>query len=281
MTGFVGDIRHALRSAFRTPVSSAIVVGSLTIGIAANTTVFSFVNAIRFKPLPVQDEATLVDLSETSATELCAGCAVGTSYPGFLDWKSRLRSLAAVGAYREQSLAVSGGITAPERTTGALVSARLFAMLGTAPALGREFGGEDDREGAPPVVIIGDRVWERRFGRAPGALGKTLKVNGVAHEVVGVMPARFGFPEFAEIWIPLAPNATGWTRDDRSLGVIGRMAPGAAISSVRSELRVIAASLARVYPETNAGWDAGVSALRADMTGETAMGLRHIARARR
>jgi len=89
MTDLWLDLRQAIRHCRRAPVLAAVIVGSLTLGIGANTAVFSFVNAIQFRPLPVADERTLVDVSEWSATELCAGCGVGTSYPGFLEWRER------------------------------------------------------------------------------------------------------------------------------------------------------------------------------------------------
>jgi hypothetical protein len=151
MTDLLPDVRYSIRSLRRPSVTSAIVVASLAIGIAANTTVFSFVNAIQFKPLPVRDEATLVDLSETSATQLCAGCGVGTSYPGFLDWAERLQSLEAVGAYREERLVI-GGDPSPAACIDPMLVLRsewrlLPEQLQRARKLG--FRNRDDRSGPP------------------------------------------------------------------------------------------------------------------------------------
>jgi putative ABC transport system permease protein len=120
MTDFWLDLRQAARLCRRAPVMALVIVGSLTLGIGANTAVFSFVNAIQFRPLPVADEDTLVDVSEWSATELCAGCGVGTSYPAYLDWRDRARSFSAMGAYKEESFVVYGG-GEPERHGGAVV----------------------------------------------------------------------------------------------------------------------------------------------------------------
>jgi hypothetical protein len=139
MPAFAADLRHSLRLFRIAPGMSIVVVASLALGIAADTAIFSFVNAIQFKPLPVEDEATLVDLRETSQTELCAGCTVGTSYPTFLDWKASAVSFETMGAYREQRFVVaasgdaSDGFRAgPERVGGALASPGLFPMLGPA-----------------------------------------------------------------------------------------------------------------------------------------------------
>jgi putative ABC transport system permease protein len=162
MTGLAHDLRHAVRLCRRATGTVAVIVGSLALGIGANTAVFSFVNAIQFKPLPVADEATLVDVSEWSATELCAGCGVGTSYPGYIDWKTQARSFSTLAAFKEETFVVSGA-GVPARTGDALVSADLFPMIGVQPALERSFNEADDRAGAEPVVLIDDTMWRVRF----------------------------------------------------------------------------------------------------------------------
>ena len=220
------ELCHALRIFRQAPGMAAAVVASLALGIAVNTAVFSLVNAIQFKPLPVEDEATLVDLSETSQTELCSGCAVGTSYPTYLDWKSAGASFGAMAAYREERFVVSGS-GVPERVGGALISAGLFSMIGVQPALGRGFEAADDAQGAAPVVILSDLLWKTRFASDPNVLGSAFKINGVDRTIAGVMPPGFGFPEFARLWLPLAPAVGDWSRKDRS-----RLSHGSAVVSV-------------------------------------------------
>ena len=129
------DLKQAVRLFRREPRTVAVIVGSLTLGIGANTAVFSFVNAILFKSLPVEDEATLVDLSEWSATELCAGCGVGTSFPTFREWKARATSFSTMAAHKETSITVSGE-GEPQRVGAALVTpdARNRAGPWTRPA---------------------------------------------------------------------------------------------------------------------------------------------------
>ena len=263
------DLRYAFRSAFRTPVAALVIIASLALGIGANTAVFSFVDAVQFKPLPFHDESTLVDVHEWSATELCFGCAVGTSYPGFLDWQSRATAFSQLGAYLENRVVVSGGD--PERVGAALVSAQLFPMLGVHPVLGRHFTPSDDLMGAAPVALISDALWKRRFGGDQGILSRTVRVNGVDRTIVGVMPPGFRYPEFAHLWLPLAPAAGEWKRNDRSLGVVGRLRDGVSLDQARAEVRTMAAALEQSYPATNARWTANVSTLRQDMTSETAM----------
>jgi putative ABC transport system permease protein len=246
-----------------------VIIASLALGIGANTAVFSFVDAVQFKLLPFPDEETLVDVHEWSATELCAGCAVGTSYPGLLDWRARTSSFSEMGAYVENRVVVSGGD--PERVGAALVSASLFPLLGVRPSIGRQFTSEEDLTGAEPVAIISDALWKRKFGAEPEILKRTIRVNGIERPIIGVMPPGFRYPEFAHVWLPLAPAAREWKRNDRSLGVVARLRAGVALDQARGEVKAIAAALAQTYPETNKGWTADVSTLRDDMTSETAM----------
>ena len=264
------DFRSALRLFVRAPLATAVVVVSLGLGIGANTAVFSFVDAIQFKALPFVDEARLVDVHEWSATELCAGCSVGTSYPAFRELQSQSQAFDQLAAYVEGRYAVSGG-EGPERVGGAAVTADLFSTLGVQPSVGRGFTGEDERDNASPTLVIGDLVWKRRFQSTPEIIGRTMRVNGLTRTIVGVMPAGFGFPEVARLWIPLAPEARNWQRTDRSLGVVGRLRPEITIAAAEAEVRTFAAALEAQHPDTNARWTARVTSLREDMTGETAM----------
>src|SRR5262249_30893531 len=165
---------------------------------------------------------TLVDIEETSATALCGGCSVGTSYPTLGDWQSRSRSLVSIGAYEETRKVISG-VGEPERVPACLVNAALLPTLGIQPVLGRTLTADDDRTGAAPVMLLSDLLWRRRFGADPRVLGMTLKVDGVAHEIVGVMPPGFRYPAFAQFWMPLTPARHDQKRGDRSLGVVARL----------------------------------------------------------
>ena len=168
MIGFLEDVAYACRTLRRAPGLVTTAVLSLALGIAATTAVFSFVNALQFKTLPFDDPASLVDIEETSATELCAGCAVGTSYPTLLDWQARARSFSSLGAYQETRLVISG-TGEPERVPAGFVSASLFPTLGIQPIHGRALRADDDRIGAEPVALLSDMLWRRRFGADPAA----------------------------------------------------------------------------------------------------------------
>jgi predicted permease len=268
MSQFLQDIGYACRTLRRSPALVVTAVLSLGLGIAATTAVFSFVNALQFKPLPFADPGTLVDVEETSVTELCAGCAVGTSYPTLRDWQARARSFSALGAAEEFRRVVSGG-PPPERIPSGLVTASLFPMLGVQPALGRGLTAEDDRPGGEPVVLLSDVLWRRRFDADPRVLGTTMKVDGAAFTIVGVMPPDFRFPEFAQFWTPLAPARHEQKRTERSLSVIARLAPGVDVPVAAAEMRTIAGAPAETTPDTNGPWSVRVRSLHEAMTAES------------
>jgi len=248
MDALVSDIRFAFRSLAKSRTFTVVALLSLALGIGANVTVFSLVNALAFKALPFPEANRLVDLHELSATKLCAGCGVGTSYPGFIDWRANTRSFSQMGAYIERPFNISGTENA-ERIGGALVSAETFPLLGAHPVLGRSFTQDDDRVGATPVVMLGDAIFARRYGSDRRIIGQTIRVNGVPHTVIGVMPPRFRFPEFADLWVPFAPNAAGGTREERDFGVVARLMPVVSMAMANEEMHVIAKSLEERYPE--------------------------------
>ena len=266
MDALLADIRFAVRSLSKAKLFTIVALASLALGIGANVTVFSLVNAIALKPLPFVEPDQLVDLHEYSATKLCSGCSVGTSSETFADWRDNVRSFAGMGAYLERPFAVSGTETA-ERIGGAIASATLFDLLGVHPVLGRSFQADDDRMGAAPVVLLSDAVWTRRYGADRRMVGQTIRVNGVVHTVIGVMPPRFKFPEFAELWVPFAPNVGTTPRDQRDFAVVARLKPGVSIGKADAEMITLAKGLEERYPETQKEWTAHATSLRQGFAG--------------
>jgi putative ABC transport system permease protein len=269
MDAIARDVRFALRSLAKSRLFTAVALAMLALGIGANTAVFSLVDAVAFKPLPFADADRLVDVHEWSATQLCSGCAVGTSYDGFVDWRARATSFSGMGAYMELPVGVSG-VEAPERITAALASADLFPVLGVRPAVGRSIGREEDRGGGAPVVVISDDLWRRRFAADSGIVGRVIRVNGLPYTVVGIMPPRFRFPEFADLWLPFAQLAHRTPRSQRDYGVVARLRPGVSIGQADAEMRTLGSALEKQFPETQREWTAGATSFRRDYAGETA-----------
>ena len=267
MTSLPDDLRYCGRLFRRAPATVLFSVLSLGLGIGATTAVFSFVNAVQFAPLPVTDEATLVDLSETSMTELCAGCAVGTSYPAFLDWRSRATSFASMDGYSEDRFVVSGG-TVPSGSRARWYLPVLSDTRGPARARPRPVARRraflfdacrrDQRHASASTLRCGRR-----------GSGHDPQGQRIDREIVGVMPPRFAFPEYAQFWLPLAPAAQAWDRTNRSLGVVGACAQ--VLRSSRRARKWQRLALLSLRAPRDKHWSLVVAPLRDDMTGETAM----------
>lgn len=261
-------IRQALRSLRKSPAYTLTSIVTLGLGIGLTTAAFSLLNGLVLRPLPFPDPASLVVAHEMSATELCAGCGVGASFPLFEEWRSA-RSFSGLEAIVERPFNVASANQPAARIGGALVSEGLFRLLGVQPQIGRAFTVAEDRTGGMPVVIVSHALWREQLLSAR-LDDLSVRVNGVEHRVVGVMPPGFGFPEFTRLWLPLGQHAAGWPMDDRSLSVIGRLAADVTLTEARQELAGFAAGTAARYPATHRGWDASVEPLRQSLVGDEA-----------
>jgi predicted permease len=266
------DLKLAIRAMIRAPAFTAVAVVSLALGIGVNSAIFSIVNALTFRPLPYSAPERIVDLSEDNPQALCAGCGVGTSYPTYLEWRDERALFSGMGAYVAQPFAI-GGAGDPSRVSGALISASLFPMLGVQPGTGRGFTSDEDKLGGPRAVLLSDALWRRQFGASAQVVGTAIRVNGEPATVVGVMPPHWGFPETAEAWMPLAPAAVSWARDNRGLGVLARMAPAVTLNAARARMAVLGRGLASRFPATHSGWTAHATLLRDTLRDEVQSGF--------
>jgi putative ABC transport system permease protein len=258
---FIQDIKYAFRGLIKSPGFTAIAVLCLALGIGVNTTIFSAFDGVMLRPYPYPDAERIIIPNSTNQK---AGITrAGVSYPDFEDWRDQNTTLADVAAFQAQrSLTIADGRSDPERYSGALVSWTLFGLLGTPPALGRDFGPEDDRPGAEPVVILSDEVWRRRYNADREIVGRAIAINGRPHTVIGVMPPGFLFPENQRLWVPISGYKQEWTRRDRALQVFARLKPGVTAEQAVGDLQQIAARLATTYPEQNENWGVGLRLLR-------------------
>jgi putative ABC transport system permease protein len=259
METFRQDLRFAVRMLAKNPGLTGVAVLCIALGIGANTTAFSVVNAVLLRPFPYADPDRIVGFHMTNQRrEIDEGLP---SYVEFLDFREQSTSFTQMAAYNGRSLVVSG-TEEPERVLGAMVTANLFPMLGEQPALGRNFREDEDRPGAPPVILLGHDLWMRRFGGDPDIVGKSVMVNSTAHTVVGVMKPRFRFPEENDAWVLLAPFAHAEPRSDRGYAVLARLKPGVSPQQADAEVKAIASRLEKLHPDTNTGWSAMVRSLR-------------------
>jgi predicted permease len=239
------DLRFAFRLIAKERWFAAAAIAALALGIGANATGFTIVNAVFLRGLPVADADRLYVLSWQTR----AGRRTNTSYTELQEWRAESRTFAGFAGYRSAELSIADGSASPEQVDGAWLTANAFALLGQQPLLGRGFLETDDRIGADPVVIIGHQLWQRRFGGNPAVLGRILRVNGQPSTIVGVMPAGMKFPDQAEIWRPFVPTEAERQRDARSLRVFGRLTDGADRRTAQAEMNAVAAQLIAAFPD--------------------------------
>ena len=241
------------------PGSSAAVIATLALAIAANATLFTLVDSTLLAPLAVRDPASLVNLYTTRDD----GSGFGAmSYPEFKDLVAATPAIADAIGY-SGLIATASTDTGSEVLFGELVTANYFSLLGVNPALGRGFErAEGEERAAHPVVVIGHRFWQRRFNGDPSALGRTLTLNGKPYTIVGIAPA--GFPGVvvrgvsADIWVPIAMMGQLRVdqldnRDERWMFARARLAPGASVDEVRAAAAVVATRLQAAYPAASRG----------------------------
>ena len=254
MGALTGDIRLAIRRLRRSPGFTAAAVLTLALGIGANSAFFSLADAALLRPLPYPTADRLVMLWESQA-------AAGkererASAANFLDWRRETPAFDEMAAWTVWGLGLTGD-GYPEELTSVRGSANLFPMLGVSPALGRGFLAEEETPGRDRVVVLSHGFWTGRLGGDPKAVGRTLVLDGEPHEIVGVMPAGFRFPDEGAValWTPLAFDASELhTRAERRFNVVGRLARGAMLSDAAAQLDLLAARLGAEHPETNKGW---------------------------
>jgi len=257
----MNDLTYAFHGLRRSPGFACAAIVILALGIAANGTVFTLVNGALLRDLPFDapDRIVALGVRHTGNTQREEGLSVLE----LRDWQTSARTFEGIGGYDEQTMNVSDEERAPERFEGAFVSSNSFALIGHLPVLGRTLQAEDDREGAPSVVVLGWTVWQRRY-QSSDVVGRTIRVNGVPSTVVGVMPEGFGFPVIAEIWRPLSA-LTSEDRNDRQarlLSGFGRLRESVTFDQARADLRGVIASLASAHPETNRDIEPRLEAFR-------------------
>jgi putative ABC transport system permease protein len=229
-----------------------IAVVTLSLGIGANTAIFSVVNSVLLRPLPYPNAERLMTIWEDHRARNGPENE-WTSPTGFEDWRDQARSFDHVVALQGWGPTLTGQGD-PEQLVGALVSHDTFAMLGVTPALGRSFRPEEDQRGVESVVIISNKLWRQRFGGDSSLVGKKISLNGESRTVIGVMPAGFKFPIIpsADIWRPIQPALNpGCQRGCITIRVIARLKPGAGEAQARAELNAIAGRIEQQFPDTN------------------------------
>jgi putative ABC transport system permease protein len=248
----VQDFRHALRVLRKDAPVTAAAIAILALGIGSATLVFSLVNGLLLRPLPYPGQERIVAVNEYSPNERQAENG-SLAFPNYADLRARTHLLRDLGVYTSDQFTLRGE-GAAERVPGAGVSDGVFRVLGVAPLLGRVFTRADVLPHGPQVILLGEELWDRRYGRDPHILGRRLDVAGVRATVVGVMPASFHFPDRAEIWSPLQLDPTAVRRTDHYLHGVARLRPGVSVAQANAEIAALFQQIQRENPAANNGW---------------------------
>jgi putative ABC transport system permease protein len=233
------DLRYGVRMLRKRPGFTLIAVITLALGIGANTAIFSVVNAVLLRPLPYPESGRLVWMMEyrtNFGVELI-------SYRNFTDWRAQQAVFENIGVHIGRSYNLTGR-GEPLRLNCRHISADIFSVLHVPAAIGRVFNNDEDRPGAPPVVVLSHKLWQSRFGGDGGIIGQPITLSGRAYSVIGVMPADFTFPlhSSVDLWLPVGPlsSSSDWQhRGNHQAFGIGRLKPGVTLEQARAEMNAI------------------------------------------
>jgi len=258
------DLRYALRQLRKTPGFTAAAIFALALGIGANVTIFSTVNAVILNSAPfrfIRNPQRLVSIYERNPA-LMAFIAerLPVRLKDYLAWKQEAHSFAAMAAYDDVSFDLTssraGGNPEPEKIDGVAASPSLLPLLGIAPRIGRNFTLQDTQTGRDHVTILSDDLWRSRFAGDPNILGKSVRASGQDYRIIGVMPPGFELPAQAQgldesrpkLWVPLHLDATNAEQQSMALTIIARLRPGATLAQARAEMNVLAKRTAQQDP---------------------------------
>src|SRR5213083_1085366 len=272
----MSNLRLALRQLIKNPAFSAVAVITLALGIGANTAIFSIVNAVLLRPLPYPNADRIMVLNESPGP----GQDYSVALPDYFDWRNDNTVFEHLAATHKESRNLSGiPGRDPERVSCASVTRNLFNVVGMSAQIGRLFGEDEDKVGAPPVVVISDRLWRRAFNADPSVLGRSITLHDQNYTVIGVMPPQMTSPQDTDVWLSMMRRSNNPAWMDRShhpmIFVWGKLKVGVTVDQARSEMKAIAARLEKTYPDTNGGETAVVTPLLDNLVGKyrTNLGL--------
>jgi len=268
------DMRFGARMLLKNPMVTLIAVIALTLGIGANTAIFSVVHGVLLRTLPYADSEQLVIVWENRQS--------GKGNPqnvinlgNFFDWKDQNKSFSDMAAFFDlnRNLTSDGE---PEEVAGQIATTNLFSVLGVNAIQGRTFAPDDGKPGQEKIVVIGYDLWQRRFGGDPKIIGRQITINNEQNTIIGVLPADVGWhvqkgsmiKKAPEIWSPWQVSNELRERKGRFARAVGRLKPGVTLAQAQNEMNIIGARLEQQYPEFNTNWGVNVVPLRTQFTGE-------------
>jgi len=266
------DIRFGARMLLKNPIVTLVAIIALTLGIGANSAIFSVVNAVLLRSLPYTDAESLAIVWEKRQ----GGNSENVINLGnFFDWKDQNSVFSDMAVFFDRTVNLTG-VGEPEEVPGQIVTTNLFPLLGATPVLGRTFAPDEGKPGQPDVVVISYGLWQRRFGGEPSVIGRQITLNNRQNTIIGVMQVDFSWHvpkgsmtrKSAEIWTPWEVSNELRQRQGRFGSAVARLRPGVTAAQAQQELDMIAARLEKQYPEFNTKWGVNVVPLRTQFTGD-------------
>jgi len=261
MNGMFQDLRFAVRQLLKSPGFAAVAVITLALGIGANTAIFSVVNGVLLRPLPFKDADELVRIWHTPPARSFPGMTTfSVSAANYVDWERQNQVFERMAIYTGHGFTLTGG-GKPQQLFACAATYGFFKTLGVQPMLGREFSPQEDQPGHSDVVILSYRLWQEQFGSNPAIVNQKINLDGHNVLVAGVMPRSFRFPDFAEMWTPMA-----WTDKEKAVRgehhsvVIARLKPGVDLKQAQANMNTISSRLE--------GWCAVVVPLHNDLVSD-------------
>src|SRR5918999_3576038 len=267
MTHFTRDLRYAARRLLRDKSFTAIAVFCLALGIGINSTIYSAMHGMLVRPLPYRDPGAVVAIGESYPKEGWADSEL--SFLDYLDIREQTKAVfedVALYADRfvnyEEITSDGSGLTEAEGISASIVSANMFPLLGVRPVLGRQFREEEDRAGAPRVAILGYELWRSRYALDSSVVGRTIRLNGQPTQIVGIMPARFGWLDVEHLFLPAALDRATESRGSHYLEAVGRLRERVSMDRANDALAAVAARVGEEAPADHAGHGFGAIPIR-------------------
>ena len=268
MDNLLSDLRYGLRALRKSPGFAAVTIAVLALGIGANTAIFSVVHAVLLKPLPYPEADRIVAVPHTPPQDIFPGRKYFSVSPAnYYDWKAQNTVFSSMAMGAGGVAAITGG-GEPVSLDSFYVTGEFFGVIKATPVAGRLLTPADDESGQD-VVVLSEELWKSRFGGNPSVVGTTARIDGKAHEIVGVLPSKQAYPAEARLWLPLrlTPEERA-IRGAHDFGVLARLKNGVSVEAARSQMNAIAERLAVQYPADNKGWGAAVIPLHDDLVGD-------------
>jgi putative ABC transport system permease protein len=248
--GVTRDLRYAWRSIWQRPALSSVVVATLAIALAANSTTFSLLDALVLRPYRFAGVDRLIAATTTEPDDEFFD-RINVTGADFREWREQVRGVTRWSMYQWWDANLSG-VDTPEQVPAFFVSPGFFDLLDATPAIGRDFVDAEGQPGQRHRVVLGHALWSRRFASDPNIVGKSVRLDGEPYEVVGVARPGFSIPDGAELWAPLALTDRAWAdRRAESYGIYGRLRDRASVEQVRAELATVVDAQRRDHPDTN------------------------------